>query len=133
MQQSCAGKKGKFEKTTVVGSKYSHKLILQAKHKKFGVSAKVGTAAKDFGLGRTGGLRRTMIGIKDRVGKARVEANRVGYLARRNRRAKALYGTGVLPAATYGAEAVGYSPSMTNNCEQWQLFVWAVPHVDDVP
>ena len=32
------------------------------------------------------------------------------YHARK--KAKALYGTGVLPAATYGAGAVGYSPSM---------------------
>ena len=46
-------------------------------------------------------------------GKARQRANKVSYLARKNKRAKALYGTGVLPAATYGAEAVGYSPSMT--------------------
>ena len=53
-----------------------------------------------------------MISIKDRFGKARVRANKVGYLARKSKKAKALYGTGVLPAATYGAEAVGYSPSM---------------------
>ena len=53
-----------------------------------------------------------MIGIKDRFGKARIRANKVAYLSRKNKRAKALYGTGVLPVATSGAEAVGYSPSM---------------------
>ena len=53
-----------------------------------------------------------MIGIKNRFGKARISANRVAYLSRKNKRAKALYGTGVLPSATYGAEAVGYSPTM---------------------
>ena len=77
------------------------------------MQAKIGLAAKDLGLGRTGGLRRTMIRIKDRFGKARVRANKVAYLSRKNKRAKALYGTGVLPSATYGAEAVGYSPTMT--------------------
>ena len=66
------------KKTTIVGSRYSHKLLLQAKLKKLGVNANIGMAAKDFGLGRTGGLRRTMIGIKDRFGKeARVRANKV--------------------------------------------------------
>ena len=53
-----------------------------------------------------------MIGIKDRFGKARVRANKVACLSRKNKRAKALYGTGVLPAATDGAEAVGCLPSM---------------------
>ena len=60
----------------------------------------------------SGGLRGTMIGIKDRFGKARIRANKVSYPARKNKRANDLYGTGVLPATTYGAEAVGYSPSM---------------------
>ena len=86
--------------------------MLQAKYKKLGVQAKIVLAAKDLGLGRTGGHRRTMIGIKDRFGKARQRANKVAYLSRKNKRSKALSGTGVLPAATYGAEAVGYSPSM---------------------
>ena len=49
-----------------------------------------------------------MIGIKYRFGKARVRANRVSYLARKNKKAMALYGTGALPAATYGAEGAGY-------------------------
>ena len=86
------GKRSK--KTTTVGSKFSHKLVLQAKHKKIGVQAKTGMAAKGLGLGRTGGLRRTIIGIKDRFGKARIRANKVGYFSSKNKRAKALYGTG---------------------------------------
>ena len=36
----------------------------------------------------------------------------MAYLARKNKKAKALYGTGVVPTATYGAEAVDYSPTM---------------------
>ena len=83
------------KKTTIVGSKYSHKLILQAKYKKFGVRAKVGTAAKDLGLGRTGGLRRTMIGIRDRFGKARIRVNKVSYPARKNKKAKAFLTDGL--------------------------------------
>ena len=86
---------------------------MQAKYKKIEVQAKIGAASKDLGLGRTGGLMRTMISIKDRFGKAKLRANKVAYLSRKDERAKkALYGTGVLPAATYGVEAVGYSPSM---------------------
>ena len=95
-----------------MGTKYSHKLVLQAKYKKCGIHAKVGMAAKDLGIGRAGGARRTMIGIKDRFGKARFRANKVAYLLRKNKKAKALYGTGVVPTATYGIKAVGYKPSM---------------------
>ena len=51
-----------------------------------------------------------MIGIKDRLGKARARANKVAYLSRKNKKPKALYGTGVLPTATYGVEAVGFLP-----------------------
>ena len=43
-----------------------------------------------------------------------MRASQVAYLSRKNKKAKALYGTGVLPTATYGAEAVGYSPSTIN-------------------
>ena len=83
--------KGKIsKKTTIVGTKFSHKLILQAKYRRFGIQAKIGIAAKDLGIGRTGGARRTMIGIKTRFGKAKTRANRVAYLLKKNKRAKAL-------------------------------------------
>ena len=49
-----------------------------------------------------------MVGIKNRFGKAKARANKVSYLPRKNKKAKALYGTGVLPTATYGVEAVGF-------------------------
>ena len=49
-------RKGKIsKKTTIVGTKFSHKLVLQAKYRSFGVSAKIGIAAKDLGIGRAGG------------------------------------------------------------------------------
>ena len=70
-------------------------------------------AREDLGIGRAGGSRRTMIGIKNRFNKAKTRADKVAFLARKNKKAKVLYGTGVLPTATYGAEAVGYSPTMT--------------------
>ena len=45
-------RKGKnSKKTIIVGSKYSHKLILQAKYKKIRVQAKIAAASKDLGLG----------------------------------------------------------------------------------
>ena len=48
-----------------------------------------------------------MIGTKYRFGKARARVSKVRYLAHKNKHAKAVYGRGVLPAATYGAEGVG--------------------------
>ena len=47
-------RKGKIsKKTTIVGSKFNRKLLLQAKYRKIGVQAKIGLAGKDLGLGRT--------------------------------------------------------------------------------
>ena len=46
------------------------------------------------------------------MGKTRIRANRVQYLGKNNEKAKALYSIGVRPAASYGAEGIGYSPSM---------------------
>ena len=63
-------------------------------------------------MGRTGGLRRILIGIKDRFAKARIRANRVKYLVNNKKNVKSLSCTGVLQAATYGEEGIGYSPSM---------------------
>ena len=53
-----------------------------------------------------------MIGITHRKKAAKARANKVTYLTSKSKRAQALYGTGVLPQATYGAESVGYSPTM---------------------
>ena len=105
-------RKGKIsKKTTIVGSKFSYKLVLQAKYKAMGISAKVGIAAKDLGIGRSGGRVRTMIGIAHRKKAAKKRANKVTYLTSKDNRAQALYGTGVLSQATYGAETTGYSPT----------------------
>ena len=50
-----------------------------------------------------------MFGISHRKKAAKSRANKVTYLTSKNKKAQALYGTGVLPHATYGAETVGYS------------------------
>ena len=95
-----------------MGSKYSRKVVLQAKYQKLGVRSRIGLAANELGLGCTGGYRRTLLGVKDKFVKARIRADRVHYLVKKNKKANALYHTGVLPASTYGAEGIGYSPSM---------------------
>ena len=82
-------RKGKIsKKTTIVGTKFSHKCVLQAKYRKFGVLAKVGIAAKDLGIGRAGGSRRTRIGITNRFGKAKARANKVAYFSKKNKKSK---------------------------------------------
>eukprot|EP00973_Karenia_brevis_P062447 8684063-Karenia_brevis.AAC.1 len=54
----------------------------------------------------TGGNRRATGTIRKRVAQARVRAQRVGQLNKVIKRARALYNTGVWPAATYGMEGV---------------------------
>ena len=52
-----------------------------------------------------------MFGISHRKKAAKSRANKVTYLTSKDKKAQALFGTGVLPQATYGAETVGYSPT----------------------
>ena len=104
--------KGKISpKTTIIGNNCSLNQQLCQALKKGGIHTKVAKAAKDLGIGRSGGHRRTMIGIIHRKKAAKLRASRVTYLTSKDKRAKALYGTGVLPQATYGAETTGYSPT----------------------
>ena len=51
-----------------------------------------------------------MATIKERGVKARKRANKVSWLNNKNKKARALYTTGVYPQAVYGMEGVGYSP-----------------------
>eukprot|EP00973_Karenia_brevis_P031542 4350442-Karenia_brevis.AAC.1 len=50
--------------------------------------------------------------IRKRIQGARKRAQRTGQLNKANKRARALYNTGVWPAATYGLEGVGYTPTL---------------------
>eukprot|EP00973_Karenia_brevis_P022858 3147390-Karenia_brevis.AAC.1 len=43
-----------------------------------------------------------------------MRAARVSQLNKVNKRARALYNTGLWPAATYGIEGVGYTPILVN-------------------
>ena len=63
--------------------------------------------------GPHGGGRRTTVTIKDRIRSARPRNNKVAWLNKKNKRARALHTTGVLPQASYGMEGTGYSPWMT--------------------
>ena len=51
-----------------------------------------------------------MISIKDRIKAAKPRNNKVSWLNKKNKRARALHTTGVLPQASYGVEGTGYSP-----------------------
>ena len=100
-----------YKKTTIIGSRLNSKLLLQGTCKRLGLKTKFGLAAKDLGLGRAGGLRRTMVGIKDRFRKAKLRTGRVAYLAKNSKQARNCMALG-FSQATYGAEGVGYTPTM---------------------
>eukprot|EP00973_Karenia_brevis_P074750 10388268-Karenia_brevis.AAC.1 len=68
------------------------------------MKAKTLRVTRDLGLDYTGGNRRATGTIRKRIAQARIRANRVGQLNKINKRARALYNTGVWPAATYGME-----------------------------
>ena len=51
-----------------------------------------------------------MITIQDRIKGSKTRNKNVCWMNKINKKARALYTTGVLPQATYGMEGVGYSP-----------------------
>ena len=64
-------------KGVIVGRRRKHAAELRAHYKKKGVNASIKNAAMHFGLGITGGCRRFMIIIKDRLKKAKARNTKV--------------------------------------------------------
>ena len=96
------------KKNATIARRKKDSSALQKHDKAKGVKASIKRAAKYLGLASTGGGRRSMATIKERVGKARKRANKVSWLNKKNEKAWALYTTGVYPQAVYGIEGVGY-------------------------
>ena len=79
-----------------------------------GVQVKAVSSAPDLGVEAGGGHRRYTGVIRSRYGGARPRADRAAWLNKKNKKARALYGTGIFPTATYGAETCGYYPQMVD-------------------
>ena len=79
-----------------------------------GVQVKAVASAPDLGVEAGGGHRRYTGVIRSRYGGTRPSADRAAWLNKKNKRARALYGTGIFPTATYGAETCGYYPQMVD-------------------
>ena len=101
------GLKAKVSKKNVIlSTKKTHGLRLAQHYAKRGISTSVKPSAKYLGLGTTGGVRRTTVTIKDRIRSARPRNNKVAWLNKKNKKARALHTTGVLPQASYGIEGM---------------------------
>ena len=110
------GMKAKVSKKNVIlSSKRIHGQALAKYYAKKGVSTSVKPSAKYLGLGTTGGVRRTTVTIKDRIRSARPRNKKVAWLNRKNKKARALHTTGVLPQASYGMKGTGFSPWITRS------------------
>ena len=103
------------KKNVILSTRKAHGLKLAKFYAKKGVSTSVKPKAKYLGLGTTGGARRTTASIKDRINSARTRNNKVAWLSKKNKRAKALHTTGVLPQVSYGVEGIGYAPWITRS------------------
>ena len=71
-------------------------------------------SAPDLGVEAGGGHRRYTGVIRTRYGGTRARSHRAAWLNKKNKKARALYSTGVFPQATYGGETRGYYPQMVN-------------------
>eukprot|EP00973_Karenia_brevis_P025198 3475753-Karenia_brevis.AAC.1 len=94
------------KKIAVVATRKRLEALHSAHLCKIGLQAKTFRVTRDLGLDYTGGNRRATGTIRKRIALARVRATRVGQLNKINKRVRALYNTGVWPAATYGLEGV---------------------------
>ena len=77
-----------------------------------GVKVTAVHSAPDLGVEAAGGHRRATGAIRSRYGGTKGRAERAAWLNKKNKRARALYGTGIYPQATYGGETCGFYPQM---------------------
>ena len=98
------------KKNVILITRRKHGLDLAKHYAAKGVSTLVKPVAKYLDVGTTRRVRRTMISIKDRIKAAKPRNNKLSWLNKKNKRARALHTTGVLPQASYGVEVTGYSP-----------------------
>eukprot|EP00973_Karenia_brevis_P066937 9307080-Karenia_brevis.AAC.1 len=99
------------KKTAVIATRKKLVTYHQNHLTKISLKAKAPRVARDLGLDYTGSNKRATGTIRKRICNARIRADRVGQLNKVNKRAKALYNTGVWPTATYGVEGIGYTPT----------------------
>ena len=97
------------KKNVILSTRRKHGLALAKHYATKRVSTSVKPVAKYLGIGTTGGVRRTMISIKDRIKAAKPRNNKVSWLDK-GKRARALHTTGVLPQSSYRIEGTGFSP-----------------------
>ena len=100
------------KKNVILSTRKDHGLRLAKHYAKLGVSTSVKPKAKYLGLGTTGGARRTTATIKDRMRSAKSRSNKVAWSNKKNKRARTLHTTGVLPQASYGSQGTGFAPWM---------------------
>ena len=72
-----------------------------------GVMVKPMTSASDLGVEAGGGHRRYTGVIRSRYGGTKPRAERAAWLNKKNKRARAFFGMGIFPQATYGEKHVG--------------------------
>ena len=86
-----------------------------------GVVVKEVHSAPDLGVEAGGGHRRYTGVIRTRYGGTRARSHRAAWLNKKNKKARALYSTGVFPQATYEGKHVGITRRWSMRCVPWQL------------
>ena len=100
------------KKNVIVGRRQREVVALSRHYATKGVQVSVKASAKYLGFGITGGAKRPMVTIKDRITKSQPRNKNVCWLNNKNKNARSLYTMGVYPQAVYGIEGVGYSRQM---------------------
>ena len=98
-----------------------------------GVTIQAVSSAPDLGVEAGGGHRRFTGVIRSRYGGTKPRADRAAWLNTKNKKARALYGTGVFPTATYGAETCGYYPQMVHSVRTMGADVVGTPQQGRCP
>jgi len=79
--------------------------------KRKGIAVRCCTEARDLGVNNTAGKRRRVGILRDRIGKAKVRAQRIGILVKGDVRARRLVKTGAWAQASWGHQVLGLPPT----------------------
>ena len=102
-------------KSAVVTSNYKLSNAIVKELANLGIVLVAKPFSRDLGIHFTGGKSRVTKLLDERGTKAKKRNNKVMQLARTTRRARKLYRSGVYPQATWGHEAVGFSPTQAKS------------------
>ena len=109
------------DKAVITASSKQLRVMILKALKELGLSFKSESAARDLGVSNTAGRLRPAQLTNSRFSKTKNRIFKISQIAKISRKAKTLFSGSAFPAATFGHQACGFSPSQMLSLERGAL------------